>query len=265
MDIIRIITAVALVGGVGLLISIFLSIFGNIFKVETDPREDAIIDALPGNNCGGCGYAGCSGLAAAIVKGEAPVNGCPVGGENVAGEVAKIMGVEAATGNKMVAHVMCSGTCEKASEQYEYTGVKDCRMAQFVTAKGSKSCSYGCLGFGSCISACQFDAITILDGIAYIDKDKCKACGKCVTTCPKGLIEMIPYDAKFAVECKSKDKGPQVMKKCSAGCIGCSLCVKACESEAVTVTDFVAHIDQDKCISCGACSEKCPKKVIKAL
>ena len=160
-------------------------------------------------------------------------------------------------------HGRCSGTCDQTFANYNYEGVKDCRMAKFVPAGGPKSCDYGCMGFGSCMNACQFDAISIIDGIAVIDKDKCKACGKCIATCPNHLIEMIPYDAKYVVGCMSKDKGPQVMKVCKTGCIGCGLCAKECPKEAITVTDFVAHIDQELCVGCGLCAKKCPKKIIR--
>ncbi|HAG68822.1 MAG TPA: ferredoxin [Lachnospiraceae bacterium] len=265
MSILGIATATGIVGGVGILIGIFLSIFGNIFKVETDAREAAVEEALPGNNCGGCGFPGCSGLAAAIVKGEAPVNGCPVGGAAVAEKVSEIMGVSAEATEKLVAFVKCNGTCEHTVDQYLYSGVKDCRMASFVPSGGPKSCEYGCTGFGSCVSVCKFDAIHIVDGIAKVDKEKCTSCGQCIAICPKHLIELVPYAAGYAVACSSKDKGPQVMKKCSTGCIGCGICAKNCPEEAIEVKDFLAHIDQDKCVSCGACSQKCPKKIIPGL
>ena len=180
-----IIVAAVVVGCVGIILGFFLGIAGEKFKVETDPREDAILEVLPGNNCGGCGYAGCSGLAAAIAKGEAPVNQCPVGGEPVAAKVGEIMGVSAGASVKKVAFVKCAGTCEKAKQDYEYTGVEDCAAMAFVPNGGPKSCNYGCLGFGNCVKACPFDAIHVVDGIAKVDPKVCKACGKCVAACPK--------------------------------------------------------------------------------
>ena len=265
MNITAILTATGIVAAVGLIIGVFLGVAGIKFKVETDEREVAVLDALPGNNCGGCGFPGCSGLAAAIVKGEAPVNGCPVGGDPVGTVIASIMGQDAAESRKMVAFVKCNGTCAVAKTDYEYVGTKDCRMASFAPGGGPKSCNFGCMGFGTCVSVCPFDAIHVVDGVAVVDKDACKACGKCIQACPKHLIELIPYDAGYAVACSSHDKGPVVMKSCDVGCIGCMLCQKNCGQEAVKVEDFLAHIDQDKCVSCGVCMEKCPKKAIKSL
>ena len=234
MNVTAILFAALIVGGVGILIGFFLGISGEKFKVEVDEKEEAILGVLPGNNCGGCGYAGCSGLAAAIAKGEAPVNQCPVGGAPVAAKIGEIMGVAAEEGERMA----------------------------FVPNGGPKSCNYGCLGYGSCVKACPFDAIHIVDGIAQVDKEVCKACGKCVAACPKHLIELVPYKAKHIVQCSSKDKGKDVMKACSVGCIGCHLCEKNCPKDAVHVIDNVAYIDQEKCVGCGICAQKCPKKII---
>lgn len=261
----EVLIAIAIVGGVGLFIGLFLGFFGKYFKVESDPREDQIIEVLPGNNCGGCGFPGCSGLAAAIVAGEAPVNGCPVGGAKVGDLVAQIMGVEASEAVKKVAFVKCAGTCDKTKSNYDYFGIRDCKMMAFVPDGGSKSCNYGCLGYGTCVKACQFDAISIVDGVAVVDKEKCVACGKCISECPKHLIELVNYDSSYAVSCNSKDKGPVCMKICESSCIGCGLCVRSCESGAISVTDFVAHIDQDKCTGCGKCAESCRRAAIKKL
>ncbi len=262
MDYQGIITAVAVVAGCGLVISVFLSVFARKFAVEVNKKEEAVLAALPGNNCGGCGFPGCSGLAAAIVKGEAEVGGCPVGGKEVADNIAAIMGVDAGSFVKRVAFVKCNGTCSVAEESYEYTGPKDCKSAAIAPGRGSKMCNYGCLGFGSCRNVCDNDAIKILDGVAVIDPEKCGSCGKCVNACPMGIIELVPYDANVRVACSSADKGPVTMKACKTGCVGCGICVKTCEYDAIKVENNVAHIDYDKCTRCGACAEKCPKKII---
>lgn len=265
MSVTGIITATVVVGAVGIFVGLFLGIAGIRFKVKVDEKEEAVLAALPGNNCGGCRFAGCSGLAAAIAKGEAPVNACPVGGEPVGKKIAEIMGVEAESSVKKVAFVACQGDCDKAKKDYDYYGIEDCRMMSFVPGGGPKSCNSGCLGFGTCTKVCPFDAIHVVNGVAVVDRDACKACGKCIEVCPKKLISLIPYDAKLAVACSSADKGPVTMKACEVGCIGCGICVKNCPAQAVTVADFHASIDQEKCTGCGICADKCPKKAIVKL
>lgn len=262
MSITGILTAAVVVGLVGIFVGLFLGVAGIKFKVEVDEKEEAVLAALPGNNCGGCGFAGCSGLAAAIAKGEAPVNACPVGGDVVGARISEIMGVEAQASERMVAYVRCQGDCDKASVDYDYHGVTDCRMMGFVPNGGPKTCNSGCLGYGTCVQVCPFEAIEVVNGVAVVNKEKCKACSKCVEVCPKHLISLIPYKSKLAVACSSTDKGPVAMKACTSACIGCGICVKACPQEAVTVADFHATIDQEKCVGCGACMEKCPKKAI---
>ena len=262
MDIMSIVIAAAVVSVVGILAGILLGVASEKFKVEVDEKEIAIRDLLPGNNCGGCGYPGCDGLAAAIAKGEAKANGCPVGGEEVAKTIAEIVGGDADT-VKMVAHVMCAGDCNKAKDAYEYVGPKNCKIAANAPGGGPKGCSYGCMGYGSCVAVCQFDAIKIIDGIAVVDKDKCKACGMCVAECPRNIIEMIPYDAGAVVECNSNDFGKDVKAVCQTGCIGCGICQKNCPQDAITVENFLAKVDYDKCTGCGTCKEKCPVKIIK--
>lgn len=259
---IGILLATLVVGLTGVIIAILLSIAGEKFKVEVDEKEIAVRDALPGNNCGGCGFPGCDGLAAAIAKGEAAVNSCPVGGDAVAEKIAEIMGTDAAAGGKQIAFVKCAGTCEKAVRNYEYVGPKSCVLAQNNPGGGEKACTFGCTGFGDCKNACPFDAIEIIDGIACVDKEKCKACGKCVAACPKHLIELIPYEAEHKVVCNSNAKGVEVKKACQAGCIGCGLCVKNCPEQAIELNNNLAHVNYEKCTNCGTCKEKCPVKII---
>lgn len=256
-----IITATLIVAIIGLVIGLLLVMVDKKFKVEVDPREAAVRDYLPGNNCGGCGYAGCDALAAAIVAGTAPVNKCPVGGAAVAEQIAQIMDVNADASVKQVAFVKCAGDCETAVQKCNYFGVQDCSAA-IGSGLNPWKCDHGCLGFGSCVKVCPFDAIHVVNGVAKVDRSKCKACGKCVAACPKHLIELVPEAASFAVACSSKDRGPAVKNVCSAGCIGCTLCTKQCESDAITVENNIAHIDYEKCIGCGKCKEKCPTGAI---
>lgn len=262
MSITGIIIAAVIVGGTGLFIGVFLGFAGKKFAVEVDPREEAIAGVLPGNNCGGCGYAGCAGLATAIVEGKADIGACPVGGSPVAAKIGAIMGQESGESVPMTAFVKCAGTCDKAKNDYNYYGIQDCIMMNFVQNGGAKSCNYGCLGYGTCVKACPFDAIHIVDGIAVVDQEACKTCSKCIAVCPKNLIELVPKAQKHLVRCNSKDKGKDVMNACSVGCIGCKMCEKVCEFDAIKVEGNIAYIDASKCTNCGKCAEKCPKKCI---
>lgn len=263
MSITGVLIAALIVGGTGLFIGVFLGVAGKKFAVKVDETEAAVLEVLPGNNCGGCGYAGCSALAAAIAKGEAAANRCPVGGAPVAEKIAAILGEEATETIRTTAYVKCAGTCDTAKQAYDYTGIEDCTMANMMQNNGPKGCTYGCLGFGNCVKACPFDALHIVNGVAVVDQEACKACGNCIYACPRNLIEMVVYDQKHRVQCNSKDKGKDVMSVCSVGCIGCKMCEKVCEFDAIKVVDNIAHIDPEKCTNCGKCAEKCPKKIIQ--
>ena len=263
MSIMGIIIAAAVVGAVGLVIGVLLGVASEKFKVEVDEKEILVRNELPGNNCGGCGYPGCDGLAKAIAAGEAAVDACPVGGAPVGAKIAAIMGVEAGGAEKQVAFVKCKGTCDKTNMQYRYYGIDDCRKVPVVPGAGEKACAYGCMGYGTCVKACQFDAIHIVDGVAVVDKEKCVACGKCVAACPNHLIELVPYKAEHLVQCSSHDKGKDVKAKCENGCIGCTLCTKQCEVGAIHMENNLAVIDYSLCTNCGKCAAKCPAKVIQ--
>ncbi len=257
----QIIFAVLVVGITGLVFGLLLALASVIFAVKKDERIDKILEVLPGANCGACGYAGCSGYAAGVVEKGAPINLCSVGKAPVAEKIGEIMGCAAETLEEQTAMVMCAGTCQNAQEKYVYMGVESCAVAAKLSG-GAKVCGYGCLGLGTCLNACEFDAIEIKDGVAHIDQEKCVACGKCVNACPKKIIALVPKNKKVRVLCNNKDKGAAVNKYCTVGCIGCRLCEKNCPSGAVTITDNCAVIDYSKCTGCGICKEKCPKGVI---
>ena len=249
-------------GGMSFLFGAGLSIASKKFSVEKDPRIDEVREALPGANCGACGYPGCDGLAAAIVAGEAPVQNCPVGGSAVAENIGAIMGVKAEMKEAMVARVICQGDCDQAIDKFKYEGITDC-VAASMLAEGQKGCSYGCLGMGTCERVCPFDAIHVNEkGIAEVDRKKCTACNKCVVACPKNVIALIPAASEVQIACNSNDKGRTVKANCKVGCIGCQICVKACPFEAIDFENNLAFIDYDKCTNCRVCVEKCPTKAI---
>ncbi len=258
----NIVNSVLVLGVLGLAFGLILAYASKKFAVEVDERVEGILAVLPGANCGGCGYPGCGGLANAIVEGKAPINACPVGGDECTSKIGDIMGIMAQEGEKEVAKVICKGNCSVAKDKYEYEGIRDCRSAHAING-GAKDCRYGCLGLGTCVDYCNFDAISIVDGIAVIDEEKCVMCGKCIEVCPKAIIVRKPQKQEVVVECNSKDFGKTVKGKCSVGCIGCGLCEKACPFGAIIFENKIARIDYSKCVECMLCVEKCPTKVIK--
>lgn len=246
----------------GIVFGLMLAIASRIFAVKTDERLPLVIEQLPGANCGGCGYSGCAALADAIVKGEATPNACNACSAEGLRAIGGIMGMEVGEYVPMHAHVMCSGDCNTAVYKYRYEGAQDCIAAERMGG-GDKMCPNGCIGLGTCVAACKYDALHVVDGVAKVDLTKCTGCGACTAVCPKNLIVVIPVSSKYCVACHSKETGACVRKHCAAGCIACKICEKNCPVGAITVTDFVASIDQSKCIGCGLCAEKCPRKVIK--
>jgi len=259
-----ILIAAAIVGGVGLLFGLILSIASFVFEVKTDERTEKITAVLPGANCGACGYAGCGAYADAIVSNGDPVNKCVVGKGAVAEKIAEIMGATAEAPEEKAAHVACSGDCGSVVYKYDYDGKSGC-ISQSRLAGGAKLCPSGCLGGGSCVDVCQFGAISVKDGVAVVDEDKCTACGQCIKVCPKHLIGFVPKKIKQRVNCQNPETGQYVNKYCSSGCIGCKLCEKNCPFDAIHVENNYAVIDYDKCKNCGLCVQKCPRKVISKI
>ena len=252
----------------GILAAVVLYFVAQKFKVEEDPRIDEVEKMLPGANCGGCGFAGCRGMADALVKNDdISALFCPVGGGDTMKGIAAYLGKAAAEKQPEVATVRCGGTCEKRPRTNDYNGVRSCAVASSLYV-GETACAYGCLGYGDCVAACAFDAIHINPetGIAEVDAEKCTACGACVKACPKKIIELRkkwPKGRAVYVGCVSKDKGAVVMKACKAGCIGCGKCEKVCAFGAITIENNLAYIDSQKCKLCRKCVNECPTGAIK--
>ena len=265
MDIMHVfVTPLLLMGIMGGVFGVLLAIASVIFKVHQDERIGLIRAVLPGANCGGCGYPGCDGYASGVVNDGAPVNKCSVGGASVAEKIAAIMGVDAGESVPMRAFLKCKGTCTASPRQLIYDGIKDCRSAATIPGGSPNACPFGCIGLGTCVSVCNFGALSMGDdGLPKVDGDKCVACGACVAACPKGIFTLIPKAADVVVACNSHWKGPMVKSVCSAGCIGCTLCTKQCPVQAIEMVNDLAVIDQSKCIKCGKCASKCPAKCIK--
>lgn len=233
---------VTILGGV---LGLGLAFASKKLAVKKDERVLVVEEILPGANCGACGFAGCAAYAEAIVTAEADITLCAPGGGEVSAKIAEVMGVsnDGGASKKMVARVHCYGNNDTTKKDFTYDGIEDCNAAH-IMYQGDKSCKYGCLGLGSCITVCPVDAITKReDGRIYVDKDICIGCQKCVTVCPTGVMKMIPYDAEYYIACNSKDRGAAVKRACSVGCIGCKICEKKFPEAGFTVTNFLSEID----------------------
>lgn len=252
------------IGAIGLVFGLILAFASIIFKIDKDERIDRINEQLPGANCGGCGYAGCSALSQAIVEnGENPTK-CNLMTAEKAEIIASIMGIEVVEVVKKTAVVTCGGSCDKCKDKCEIFGIEDCYTASQL-GTGPKSCEYGCMGLGSCVKVCSENAISIQNGIADIDKEKCIGCGRCVEKCPKHVIELVPDKKTAIVKCVSKDKGVAVKNYCDAGCIACRICEKKCPKEAIVIENNLAVIGYEKCVGCSICAKECPKGVIEII
>ncbi len=254
----------------GIVAALILYFVAEKFKVYEDPRIDEVEQALPGANCGGCGFAGCRNFAEALVKSESFEGlNCPVGGADTMATVAKILGREAPEVEPRVAVVRCNGTPENRKRTSLYNGAPGCTIAHNLYG-GETDCPYGCLGLGECVDACDFDAIYIdkESGLPVVIDDKCVACGACVKACPRDIIELRKKsgkDRKIYVSCVNMDKGGPAKKACNVACIGCGKCEKVCKFDAITIINNLAFIDSDKCKLCRKCEPECPTGAILEL
>ncbi|MBQ4074032.1 MAG: RnfABCDGE type electron transport complex subunit B [Clostridia bacterium] len=252
-----IVYAVVLLGGLGLIFGAVLSFASKKFHVEVDERVEQVRACVAGANCGACGYPGCDGFAQAVVDGKAPINGCSPAGAKGAREIGKIMGQEAEVSEKLVARVLCQGEKGIAKDRYLYDGYKSCASAAGL-AGGPKDCRFACIGLGDCQDKCAFDAITMKNGIAVIDPDKCTSCGACVKACPRSVIKLMPLSQKVIVRCRNSDVARVAKASCMDACIGCGRCKKTCQHDAIVVENGYARILPEKCTGCGECAAVCP-------
>ena len=262
--------AVISLGGIGLVSAVILYLASKKFAVHEDPRVAQIVSFLPNGNCGGCGYPGCAGFAAACVK-DGSLHGklCPVGGQAVMDKVAAILGVDSVVAEPQIAVVRCEGTCANRPSLTQYDGVRSC-VIEHATYAGEKSCTYGCLGSGDCASACQFGAIRMNPetGLPEVDEARCTACGACAKACPRHIIEIRARGKngrRVYVRCVNKDKAAVARKECAVACIGCGHCVKVCPFEAIRMEDNLAYIDPVRCKACRKCETECPQTSIAAV
>jgi len=257
-----IITAIIVVTVIGVICAVLLSVASKVMAVKVDERIPKVRECLPGANCGGCGYPGCDGYAAAIVEDEnTPINLCAPGGPAAAEAIGKVLGKEAGAIVKQNAFVHCRGDCGVTVKKVKFQGDQTCAAAKLLFS-GDGSCAYGCLGYGDCAKACPEKAITVVDELARVDPAKCIACGICVRTCPQHIIAIRQEAMPIVVGCSNHYKGAIVKKKCTAGCLGCTLCSKKCPSQAITMVGDLPVIDFDKCTGCMTCVSVCPAKCI---
>ncbi len=259
-----VVNGLIVLGILGVIFGIALAIVASRFIVKVDPKVEQVRETLPGANCGACGFAGCMGYAEAVVGNpDVAVNMCAPGKAPVAEKIAVITGKKAEKVDPKIARVFCQGGTSKSQRKFVYTGVMDCTAA-VLAAGGDKSCEFGCLGYGTCMRACPFDAIRMsADNLPLINPEKCTACGKCVAACPKQVIELGFAPKPVVISCHSKDKGVDVKKKCQVGCIACGICVRTCPVDAIKIDNNLARIDHSKCITCGLCVKKCPTSAIR--
>ncbi len=259
------IIALATMGGLGLIFAGALAVADKKLRVEENPLIGKVNEVLPGANCGGCGCAGCYDFAVRLVEGKASVTGCPVGGEDVAVQIAEILGIEAGAAVKMLPRILChGGNSEAVRKMTDYYGPLSCSAMALVSG-GNKLCFYGCLGGGDCVEACPFGAMVMNEnGLPEVIEDLCTGCGMCVKACPRDIIEMHPADREVFVFCKNHDDPKTAKSVCTVACLGCGICSRKSDG-GVEMVDYLGVINYDKLDPEKIPFEKCTTGAIKKL
>jgi len=248
----------ALMGCLGLFFGIGLALAAHKFAVEVNPKVEAVMDCLPGANCGACGYAGCEAYSEALVNDpDVEPTLCFPGKEIVAKAIAEISGKKLELKEGAFAVVHCSRLDRDDYYKHKYIGYGDCSGATLAFA-GPIDCQFGCVGLGECVDVCPVDAIKIVDNYPEIDAEECVGCGLCEKACPKNLITIIPKKAPVIVKCWCKSSPKETQSICTLGCLHCQACVRDCPADAVFLDNGVINIDYDKCLEYGpSCNDAC--------
>ena len=210
-------TAIVLMGGLGLIVGIGLAIAAKVFYVYVDPKIVAIEEELPGANCGGCGYPGCSSNAQAIADGKSAPNSCVAAGADVALAIAAILGVSVEAKEPDIALPGCYYGVADADTKFEYDGMRDCRAVALLNG-GMKVCTIGCLGLGTCAQVCPFNAITMgPKGLPVVDEKRCTGCGTCERACPKHIITLSSVTRRILKEYTTEECTTPCQRACPAG------------------------------------------------
>lgn len=256
-------TAVLILGAVGLTFGLLIALASSKLRVWEDPRIEVVTGMLPGANCGACGSPGCRAFAELVVAGKQKPAGCNVLDDGGVKNLASYLGVDAGESNKRVARLLCGGGANVAVQQATYAGLRTCAAAATV-AGGGKGCAWGCLGFGDCAVACGFDAIRMDENeLPIVDPLKCTACGDCVDACPKGLFTIMPTEQKLIVQCRSALEGDEILAMCRAACTACGKCVLDAAPGLIAIRNGLAVIDYDRnALARPDATRRCPTNAI---